>query len=326
MAFRFKVGESFEEGFRRIAVEQIDRASAQLQQDDNQEVAVHETRKALKRLRALLRLVRPAIGKDAFRSENSELRDVGQSLSGARDRHVLLETANKLDAAGAFGRKAIAESLRQAITGANGEGEPLSLKAAADRLALAKKRLGALTVEGNGFAVVGEGLEHSYKRARHAFRDAYDNPSDEGFHEWRKGAQRHWRQMVLLSRAWPDCLEARAGEARELSQLLGDDHDLAVLVAFVHSESGGALRGETGALVETAARKRQAELRATARPRGDRLFAQGAKQLSHDIAVYWDAAVRLKALEQDEEPAPAANRVRRPAAPRRRGQAVAPKA
>jgi CHAD domain-containing protein len=326
MAFRFKVGESFEEGFRRIALEQIDRASAQLLQGDNQDVAVHETRKALKRLRALLRLVRPAIGKEAFRGENSELRDIGQSLSGARDRHVLLETANKLDASGAFSRRAIAENLRQAITAANGEGGPLSLKGAAGRLAQSRKRLGALTLEGEGFAIVGKGLEASYKRARRAFADAYANPSDEGFHEWRKGAQRHWRQMVLLSRAWPQCLEARAGEARELSQLLGDDHDLAVLVGFVHSEPGSALRGETAALVETAARNRQGELRGAARPRGDRLFAQGAGQLSHDIGIYWDAAVRLKGLEQDPEPAPAAKRVRRPATPRRRGQAVPPKA
>ena len=66
-------------------------------------VAVHETRKALKRLRALLRLIRPAIGDDAFRHENAQLRDIGLSLSGARDRHVLLETVNKLEGAAGYG-------------------------------------------------------------------------------------------------------------------------------------------------------------------------------------------------------------------------------
>src|SRR4029079_11449710 len=117
------------------------------------------------------------------------------------------------------------------------------------------------------------GLERSYRRARRAFSAAYRNPSDEAFHEWRKGAQAHWRQMTLLSRAWPDYLGARAAEARNLSQLLGDDHDLEVLVAFVPSEPGAAMRGEQAALIERAARQRQGELRLTARPYGERLFA-----------------------------------------------------
>ena len=64
---------------------------------------MHETRKALKRLRALLRLVRPAMGEAAFKQENAQLRDIGLSLSGARDRHVLLETVNKLEGAAGFG-------------------------------------------------------------------------------------------------------------------------------------------------------------------------------------------------------------------------------
>ncbi len=300
MAFRFKLGESFEEGFRRIALEQIDRASGQLNQPGDQAIAVHETRKSLKRLRSLLRLMRPAIGKDAFRNENGQLRDIGLSLSGARDRHVLLETVTKLDATGRLGRRGATDKLRQAILAANGEGEPLSLRTADERLAEARQRLETLPVVGAGFDVVGEGLQASYRDARRAFRRAYEEPSDEAFHEWRKGAQRHWRQMTLLSRAWPECLDARAHEARELSQLLGDDHDLAILIAFVHSDAAHGLRGEPAALVETATRNRQQELRVAARPRGDRLFAESAKHLRRNVGEAWEAAVRLKELETDE--------------------------
>ena len=50
--------------------------------------------------------------------------------------------------------------------------------------------------------------------------------------------------MVLLSRGWSGCLNARVAEARALSQLLGDDHDLALLVDFVRSQSADALRDE----------------------------------------------------------------------------------
>ncbi len=53
MAFRFKLGEPFDEGSRRIAVEQIERAQSSLHDKrGDQAIAVHETRKSLKRLRA----------------------------------------------------------------------------------------------------------------------------------------------------------------------------------------------------------------------------------------------------------------------------------
>ena len=59
-----------------------------------------------------------AMGEQAFRAENGQLRDIGLSLSGARDRHVLLETVDKLERAGLLGRKGLAETLRQTIAAA----------------------------------------------------------------------------------------------------------------------------------------------------------------------------------------------------------------
>lgn len=325
MAFRFKLGEPFDEGARRIAVEQIERAQSLLSEDRDHAVAIHETRKSLKRLRALLRLIRPAMGESTFKDENAQLRDIGLSLSGARDRYVLLETLTKLEAAVGLGRRGLADTLRQAIAAANGQGAPLTMQQAHARLAEAKKRLSNLEIAGSGFDVVGAGLERSYRRARRAFAAAYEQPSDELFHEWRKGAQAHWRQMTLLGRGWPDLLGARALEARVLSQLLGDDHDLALLVAFVHSDAAG-LGEEQAALVEKAARKRQAELREVARPHGERLFAESPKRLRRSVNAYWDAAVALKELELDAADAPSTGkRTRRQSAPRRRNQAAAAK-
>lgn len=318
MAFRFKLGEPFEEGVRRIAVEQIERAQSELQAKGDHAVAVHETRKALKRLRALLRLVRPAMGDEAFKQENAQLRDIGLSLSGARDRHVLLETVNKLEGTSGLDRKGLVSGLRASIAAANGEGAPVTMKEAQSRLDEAKIRLTDIRIQGGGFDVVGAGLERSYRKACRTFRKAYEQPSDEVFHEWRKGAQAHWRQMTLLARAWPEYLGARASEARTLSQLLGDDHDLAMLVAFVHSDAT-TMSGEHAALVEKAARQRQAELRECAKPRGDRLFAESPKRLRRSVGVYWQAATVLKEHELDEASAETpAKRIRRQSAPRRR--------
>jgi len=60
------------------------------------ERAVHETRKALKRLRALLRLLRHELGEQTYARENAALRDVAAQLSSARDAAVMLSTLDGL--------------------------------------------------------------------------------------------------------------------------------------------------------------------------------------------------------------------------------------
>lgn len=327
MAFRFKLAEPFEEGCRRIAREQIERAQSQLAETSDPIVAVHETRKSLKRLRALLRLIRPALGEDTYRAENAHVREIGRLLSSARDRHVMLETIAKLEAVSGAARKRLGQALRDVLNGANGGQSPTvessAVKQAQGRLEEADKRFTRLRLAGKGFEIVGPGLEASYRKARRAFRNAYVESTDEAFHEWRKGTQQHWRHMALLSRAWPACLAARVEGARRLSQTLGDDHDLALLVEFVHSDRAQPIGGEQISTIVKLARQRQKELRTLAHPLGLRLFTEGARGLHHRIAAYWEAAVALKDHEPDEDE-PVRKKPQRPPARRRRGTGASP--
>ncbi len=326
MPFRFKLTEPFEEGCRRIAREQIERAQCQLKAPGDPVAAVHETRKSLKRLRALLRLVRPALGEQTYREENAQLRSIGGSLSGTRDRHVMLETILKLEAASSLARKGLGQAVREALHLTNGAQDPsvdtAAMKQAQSRLTESKKRLAKLQLSGHGFEIVGPGLEASYRKARRAFHGAYTERTDEAFHEWRKGTQQHWRHMALLTQAWPGCLSARVTEARALSQILGDDHDLALLVAFARAQTADQIKSEQVTAIEKLARQRQAVLRDLAQPKGLRLFAEGPKSLHRRIAAYWDAAVVLKDREPDEDEPPAPKPTRRQPARRRRPAAA----
>ncbi|MBU2583490.1 MAG: CHAD domain-containing protein [Alphaproteobacteria bacterium] len=95
MAFRFKQKEDIAEGFNRIASGQIKRALREWKKPDRS-IAVHETRKCIKRLRALLRLVKPALPPQVFADENAGLRDIGRLLSVSRDLQVMSETVAEL--------------------------------------------------------------------------------------------------------------------------------------------------------------------------------------------------------------------------------------
>src|SRR5688572_21286208 len=58
--------------------------------------AVHETRKSIKRLRALLRLYRGAFGHALYVREDARLREIAHSLGGARDAVALHESFSRL--------------------------------------------------------------------------------------------------------------------------------------------------------------------------------------------------------------------------------------
>ena len=296
MAYRFKLDEPVGKGFKRIARDQIEQALAALGPAEIAPAGVHESRKALKRLRALIRLAAPAIGAKAARQHNVWLRDAGRLLSQQRDEAVTRETLTKLEAVGGPEVVTALVPLRTVLDAAPPAGSAVLDTATAEhaRASLAKeaKRLQKTKFKGRGFAALEKGLEVSYRAGRNALAKAYNEPTDEAFHELRKTVQWHWRQMSLLSRAWPEVFLIRIAAARELSQILGDDHDLAML------EHAAARYGtiEAAALdkIRHHFHERQAGLREAARARAERLFAEPPRLFVRRMAAYWEAGGRIK--------------------------------
>ena len=325
MAYRFKLQEPLAQEVRRVALEQIDLAEEKLASQDDIPDAIHNARRSLKRLRALIRLLRPAIGDAAYRRESERVAGTARLLSSARDIHVMRLTAAKLESRfgplpGGAGKRLNALLAKEAAaipSDAGNDGRTQALK----RLKQMRKFFTGHTLDDLSFAALAEGLERCYRKGRRDFRDAFRKPSDESFHAWRKSVQRHWRHMQLISRAWPEALSARADEAKELSRLLGEDHDLAVLLAKVTQVAPDSLTRDDVAAIGTLCRSCQAEIRALAEPRGARLFAEPAEELRHRIEAYWSSAGRLAECSLPEErPAPrpkpsTATRTRRRRAP-----------
>src|SRR5919198_6024653 len=98
-SFRFLAGETVPDGLRRIARGRIDHALEELrgETDSSPEEAVHEARKDMKKLRAVVRLARDELGDEVYRRENECFRDAGRELSGVRDADVMLETLGGLE-------------------------------------------------------------------------------------------------------------------------------------------------------------------------------------------------------------------------------------
>ena len=96
MAYVLKRSESVPEGIRRMALEEIDSAASELsKRRRDRDEAIHEARKNIKKVRALLRLVQPELG-DTYYQESSYLRDVGRKLSLFRDAGAVIEILDSL--------------------------------------------------------------------------------------------------------------------------------------------------------------------------------------------------------------------------------------
>jgi CHAD domain-containing protein len=301
MTYRFKVKEPIAKGVKRIALEQIEIASEKLANPADMDTAIHDARRCLKRLRALMQLLRPLLEEAVYRREAERLAGIGRLFSGARDLHVMRQTVANLERQ--FGPLAGGAPQRLKTLLAN----PTPASANTDhadgrRQALARLKQCKTFFAGGGvagvtFDHVAQGLEHSYSKARRAFRKAYREGEDDVFHAWRKAVQQHWRHMLLVSGAWPEALSARAHAAKDLSQVLGEDHDLSVLLSFVSTHASPAVTADDRAALAALARSAQALLRTKAKPRGARLFAEPAADLTERVWQYWSSAERMAALE-----------------------------
>src|SRR6185437_13892719 len=113
-----------------------------------------------------------------------------------------------------------------------------------------------------------KGLRQSYRGGRKALAKAFASGSAEDFHEWRKALQHHWRHMQLLTPCWPSELSARVEISRSLSQILGDDHDIAMLQHLISAPTMSFASPDVTASFLKHCRSRPRELRRDAKHLG----------------------------------------------------------
>src|SRR5204862_1181576 len=97
--FALLPGESAGEGLERMALAQLELAIEMLAADNgavSASEAVHEARKALKRLRALLVLLSDQLGEEVVDRDTDVLRRVGRRFAGSRDAEVMIATLDDL--------------------------------------------------------------------------------------------------------------------------------------------------------------------------------------------------------------------------------------
>jgi len=233
MSYYLHANEELQAGIRRIAQSELDKSIREI---DDRELArhktVHQVRKRCKKLRGLLRLVRPAMEK-VYKAENKALRDAARNLSDVRDaKSIILTYDNVMHRFADQVNQQSFESIRRELT--------VRLSAIKDtlvderlfvirqQLVAVKSRVNDWSFDDQTFEPAREGLTKNRQEAVKALREAKKNPTTNQLHELRKRVKYHGYHLQILSGLWPVAIRPLISEFGHLGDELGNDHDLAV--------------------------------------------------------------------------------------------------
>ena len=295
MPYRLKANESVSKGIKRIVNEQIEKAIDELAATDELGVdeAVHKARQRLKKIRAVVRLVRDRLGKKAYQQENARFRDLGRSLANLRDGQVRIATLDNLTAhfadtveSDAFTgiRHELGVDYRREYQSILDKGTIISVR---NQLKDIKDEVNKWKIGSNNWSAVDSSLKRVYQRGDRALDKARSKPTVENLHDWRKRVKYLRYQLKILRPIWYEMTEEWNDRTHDLSDYLGEDHDLAVLKELVLSQPERFDRQNTLSTLTALIDRRREELQSSAMFLGRRIYTEKPRNFVDRLGNYW---------------------------------------
>jgi len=276
----------------------VDEALHELQTPVISDGAIHNARKALKKARAALRLLRDGVDKVTYQTENAALRDAGRCLSPLRDARSLIAAFESLrehhpdevpwSEVGPLHtalRAKRAAARRRLVRSSNGIRHGIRLlDTCRDRMT----RPQFSAVESIASTAIISRIRDMYRSGRKARNVAKLIGTPEVLHEWRKAVKYLRNAVEGVYGSNPDLPASAAARevatisrrADEIAQLLGDDHDLAVLSQDLDSDDGKGLTVSVSESVRALIEKQRATLEKRAIDLGATLYDQKPKRFA----------------------------------------------
>src|SRR5262249_40394324 len=231
MAFRLRPDESIAHGIRRLARNELVSACVRLKGAERpNEDALHEARRSVKKVRAIIHLVESDNGR-RFEGSRKQLRRANRVLSKARDADAMKEILAKLlDRQPRLLSNHTSAHLRRqlsthtdALARATGREEPW--KGVVEALRAVKKTVKRWSQSHNGFSGLAPGLRATHRSGRKAMTRAIGRQRADAFHEWRKQIKALWYELRMIQ----DCSGKIRKDVAALGRAetcLGDDHNI----------------------------------------------------------------------------------------------------
>ena len=299
---RYRLGPGDPAGeVRRVAMGRVDSAVSSLRRmpGEDRAEAIHTARKDMKKLRAVLTLVRGELGKKSYRRESARFRDAAKQLSESRDAEVLATTLASVlgdypeDAPPVDSLVAdLDRRRRSASAAADGDSLDETIDRVAAEIEAGGERIPGWPLEGSDWSIFEGGLARSYRGGRRALAATRRHSSEHGLperddvHTLRKRVKELWYALRLFQDAWPEGLGGPTAAADDLAETLGEYNDLSILLDEIESRPASA---EDYSVLSAKIHDRQVRLLNRALPIARRLYAEEPEAFTARIAAYWSA-------------------------------------
>lgn len=247
---------------------------------------VHTARRKLKHARSVLRILKPHLGGD-YEWRRVELRDAAAALSGTRDLDVMAATATGLSEHAPGKLKPIIGDIALGVAreaeAAHATETPVDR--VVERLRSAQAEAEAIGDPEDGAALFRAELERAYKAARKAMAAAREGEGEHPFHEWRKRVKHHFHLSRMAKGAGKATTKKVVADLDALGELLGLEHDHAVLATRLLDDPLLAGDGRSADRIHEVIDTRRAKLQKKAFRLGAKLYADKPKAFRDRIRL-----------------------------------------
>lgn len=261
--------------------------------------AIHEVRRRGKQVRALLRLIRPAIPSD-FKAIDRSYRDAGRLLAPARDARIIVEAFDELfsadDSPADIETHQVVRSSLEASAAKEtaivfeGGGEPAS--DSTQLLRRGEEHASGLRIPEHASSIA-DGGTRTYAQGKDAFDRLATDPSPSVFHRWRIRVKQRRHQIAYLADFAPSDLSESHEHLYELSDLLGAAHDLVVLRDHVQA-AATEVPSEEMRRVLAVTDERRTRLESQALQMGAALFDASPEEVHGSLVTIWETWDRMR--------------------------------
>jgi CHAD domain-containing protein len=282
--------ESLRTGLLRVVDELIGSLTTnQAHLSRNGEEDIHRVRTTIKRLRALLRLIRPAIDPAFFNRENDRLRTAAGLLSFARDTEVACRTLKTLPVSDESDQEAVRSVLSSLETRAQQPKDIQETMAEVNRrLEQARLNFHRLKLRGSDRQILEAGLRAVYRQGRQRMKTAIKQGQDNAFHRWRIRAKNLYYELQFLESVWPKRIDRIVSRLSDLEDQIGHDHDAAVLRAWLKKQPGTFGGDETVHRVVACLDDQTRTLRQKVVPLGCKIWRQKPRRFAQKVVRHWN--------------------------------------
>lgn len=220
---------------RNLFLAHIDAAVARIGRGSSMtDLDVHEARKSIKRARAILKLLRPSLTARTYALSKDELRDAGRALAAVRDARVIADRFDEVLQRTDLRRFSVSHLAARlhaeaALSRRARSGGALDPEVALTGLTAARKRLVRVSLPARNWAPLGTGFRSIYRSGRQAVPGRTQLESAEVMHEFRKQVKSYWHALEAFAPLRPTQIGRTIRSAKRLADMLGEDHDLALL-------------------------------------------------------------------------------------------------